>query len=171
MPVSHFGVLDSPPHPLVGPPITRNPSQDSGGDGRAGRGGGFFQVFSNPPKPADPPERVLNNSWGCAKREQFRPEAGNDFCSQLAARELSVNLDTGKENLTCERCHGEKIATAVIMVATDNILNTPTQHNVHFTEYPEIRKNPVPAVKLKYPRNLPCPCGSGKKYKHCCLNR
>ncbi|MBN1699280.1 MAG: SEC-C domain-containing protein [Spirochaetales bacterium] len=20
-------------------------------------------------------------------------------------------------------------------------------------------------------RNSPCPCGSGKKYKHCCLNR
>ena len=24
---------------------------------------------------------------------------------------------------------------------------------------------------MKIGRNDPCPCGSGKKYKHCCLNR
>ena len=23
---------------------------------------------------------------------------------------------------------------------------------------------------MKLGRNTPCPCGSGKKYKHCCLN-
>jgi hypothetical protein len=23
----------------------------------------------------------------------------------------------------------------------------------------------------KYYRNQPCPCGSGKKYKHCCINK
>ena len=25
-----------------------------------------------------------------------------------------------------------------------------------------------PATSNKIPRNAPCPCGSGKKYKHCC---
>jgi hypothetical protein len=24
---------------------------------------------------------------------------------------------------------------------------------------------------MKAQRNAPCPCGSGKKYKHCCLNK
>jgi len=24
---------------------------------------------------------------------------------------------------------------------------------------------------MKVQRNEPCPCGSGKKYKHCCLNK
>ena len=24
---------------------------------------------------------------------------------------------------------------------------------------------------MKVGRNEPCPCGSGKKYKHCCLNK
>lgn len=24
---------------------------------------------------------------------------------------------------------------------------------------------------MKIGRNDPCPCGSGKKYKHCCLNK
>ncbi|GHV76000.1 hypothetical protein AGMMS49942_08210 [Spirochaetia bacterium] len=28
-----------------------------------------------------------------------------------------------------------------------------------------------PANKKKVGRNDPCPCGSGKKYKHCCLNK
>ena len=31
--------------------------------------------------------------------------------------------------------------------------------------------NPVAQVKsTKVPRNSPCPCGSGKKYKKCCAN-
>jgi len=27
------------------------------------------------------------------------------------------------------------------------------------------------AISKKYPRNLPCPCGSGNKYKKCCINK
>ena len=33
--------------------------------------------------------------------------------------------------------------------------------------------DPVPTVRYSTPkpgRNEPCPCGSGRKYKHCCLN-
>ena len=30
-------------------------------------------------------------------------------------------------------------------------------------------KNPVPIQKIKFGRNEPCPCGSGKKYKYCCM--
>jgi hypothetical protein len=26
-------------------------------------------------------------------------------------------------------------------------------------------------AQRKHPRNAPCPCGSGKKYKHCCLKK
>jgi hypothetical protein len=48
------------------------------------------------------------------------------------------------------------------------ILQKPIRRNFNVTEYPEI---PVPGMKLKNPRNKPCPCGSGKKYKHCCLNK
>jgi SEC-C motif len=48
------------------------------------------------------------------------------------------------------------------------ILQKPTRRNIYITEYPEI---PVPGVKIKNPRNKKCPCGSGKKYKHCCLNK
>ena len=29
----------------------------------------------------------------------------------------------------------------------------------------------TPSRRPKYGRNAPCPCGSGKKYKHCCLRK
>jgi tetratricopeptide (TPR) repeat protein len=39
------------------------------------------------------------------------------------------------------------------------------------TSYKEvIEKTPLPVEKPKAGRNDPCPCGSGKKYKKCCLN-
>jgi uncharacterized protein YecA (UPF0149 family) len=35
-----------------------------------------------------------------------------------------------------------------------------------------IRTTATPESRLKkVGRNDPCPCGSGRKYKHCCLNR
>ena len=33
-----------------------------------------------------------------------------------------------------------------------------------------VKKQPV-AKKAKVGRNDPCPCGSGKKYKNCCLDK
>lgn len=37
----------------------------------------------------------------------------------------------------------------------------------------EKKRTPInkPAQNHKIGRNAPCPCGSGKKYKHCCLNK
>ncbi len=34
---------------------------------------------------------------------------------------------------------------------------------------PEIAANSVPCKVEKIGRNDPCPCGSGKKFKKCCL--
>lgn len=48
------------------------------------------------------------------------------------------------------------------------ILTKTKRYEEHATEYPEV---PKPFAKIKNPRNKPCPCGSGKKYKHCCLNK
>lgn len=44
------------------------------------------------------------------------------------------------------------------------ILTKPIYRNSKDKEYPDIRLKTVP----KNPRNKPCPCGSGKKYKKCC---
>jgi SEC-C motif-containing protein len=38
-------------------------------------------------------------------------------------------------------------------------------HN--FAQKPETYRRPEPKIG----RNDPCPCGSGKKYKHCCLGK
>ena len=32
----------------------------------------------------------------------------------------------------------------------------------------KIKENLISIAKSKVGRNQPCPCGSGKKYKHCC---
>jgi hypothetical protein len=48
------------------------------------------------------------------------------------------------------------------------ILTKPKRIHEHVKEYPDV---PVAGKKIKRPRNKPCPCGSGKKYKHCCLNK
>jgi hypothetical protein len=49
-----------------------------------------------------------------------------------------------------------------------SILTKPTQFRRVAQEYPSI---PVASVRMKNPRNKPCPCGSGEKYKYCCLNK
>ncbi len=48
------------------------------------------------------------------------------------------------------------------------ILKKPRRFKEHVQEYPD---TPAAGVKMKIPRNMPCPYGSGKKYKHCCLNK
>jgi len=47
------------------------------------------------------------------------------------------------------------------------ILMNARQISVHQSEFPDVISK-IP--KLKNYRNKPCPCGSGKKYKKCCLN-
>jgi tetratricopeptide (TPR) repeat protein len=37
--------------------------------------------------------------------------------------------------------------------------------------FPELVKVPLPSIGKKIGRNEPCPCGSGKKYKKCCLDK
>jgi len=34
---------------------------------------------------------------------------------------------------------------------------------------PNVKHNPSPYVGRAVGRNQPCPCGSGKKYKRCCM--
>lgn len=36
---------------------------------------------------------------------------------------------------------------------------------------PKLRQHPIVRGVRKPGRNSPCPCGSGKKFKKCCLNR
>ena len=47
------------------------------------------------------------------------------------------------------------------------ILVNPTQTSGTEPEYPDVNHNQSIAELSKNPRNKPCPCGSGKKYKKC----
>jgi hypothetical protein len=38
-------------------------------------------------------------------------------------------------------------------------------------DYPEWKPAPILRTEKKVGRNDPCPCGSGKKFKKCCMNR
>lgn len=49
----------------------------------------------------------------------------------------------------------------------DAIYDKETQKRL----YLEQKKSGTVIVGKKIGRNDPCPCGSGKKYKHCCLNK
>jgi len=43
-------------------------------------------------------------------------------------------------------------------------LDMPTTKNIG-----RVRRYVNPEEEVKHPRNSPCLCGSGKKYKRCCL--
>jgi len=45
----------------------------------------------------------------------------------------------------------------------------PRWRETHGTNSPESAGEPRLAAGVKVGRNDPCPCGSGKKYKKCCL--
>jgi len=70
----------------------------------------------------------------------------------LDAREWTDEMDKGARELQKEL----------------GILTKPKRFHKHVKEFPDLIQ---PVNKLKNPRNKPCPCGSGKKYKHCCLGK
>jgi hypothetical protein len=58
--------------------------------------------------------------------------------------------------------------SARLFQAKFRILQSAKLHKGEMFEYPEVVAD---GVKTKNPRNKACPCGSGKKYKHCCLDK
>jgi hypothetical protein len=49
--------------------------------------------------------------------------------------------------------------------------STLTRHEKKVTEFPVVEKSPpMPPRRVKIGRNDKCPCGSGKKYKKCCID-
>jgi len=62
-----------------------------------------------------------------------------------------------EEMATAAKVHQEKL----------RILKSARRFEEQMEEYPAVHAQPTE----KNPRNRPCPCGSGKKYKHCCLKK
>src|SRR5438132_1326147 len=59
---------------------------------------------------------------------------------------------------------GEDIAHALAYLQED-------EEDEEDEEYPPLRLAPDRREGKHVSRNAPCPCGSGKQYKHCCLGR
>jgi len=47
---------------------------------------------------------------------------------------------------------------------------TPEKRNISYGSAGKTAPRPAAITKIKVGRNDPCPCGSGKKYKKCCMN-
>ena len=50
------------------------------------------------------------------------------------------------------------------------IVGLEPHENEDISDVERLLNPPKPAVSQKMDRNAPCPCGSGKKYKKCCIN-
>lgn len=60
--------------------------------------------------------------------------------------------------------------TFISMLASMNpfIITNPYKNNINILNKSKGRKITIEELKAKQPRNTPCKCNSGKKYKHCC---
>lgn len=50
------------------------------------------------------------------------------------------------------------------------IVGIEPHENEDISDVEKLLNPPKPAVSQKVDRNSPCPCGSNKKYKKCCIN-
>ena len=70
----------------------------------------------------------------------------------------------------------EKLYKNMVDAKADWLYNLPMWEDIFDAEtrkalYLEQKKSGTVIVGKKIGRNEPCPCGSGKKYKHCCMNK
>jgi len=96
---------------------------------------------------------------------EYKREAFNLFDEMLesvrhtitgALSNLEIQLD--KEEMRSQQNSAEDYATREVNGGLKRLFNTARQ---------ELDPND-PSTWGKVPRNAPCPCGSGRKYKHCC---
>jgi preprotein translocase subunit SecA len=77
--------------------------------------------------------------------------------------DTEVSLDFDKEKLYYNMV-GCKADWLYELPAWETLLDEPTRKRL----YRESKLSGTVIKEKKIGRNDPCPCGSGKKYKHCC---
>ncbi|MEO0069575.1 MAG: SEC-C metal-binding domain-containing protein [candidate division WOR-3 bacterium] len=112
---------------------------------------------------------------------EFNEEHLRHFLLEYAPQKLEINKDTGKEipNIITnflEFLENEghiKNSVQLKKVLDENtkdfIKLLPSQKPSDKKSQTKTTKESVVSEGAKVGRNDPCPCGSGKKYKHCCL--
>ncbi len=74
-----------------------------------------------------------------------------------------VSLDVDFEKLLFNM-HDAKAEHLYALAAWENVFSLEKQEAI----FKEFRRSKIVVKGPKIGRNDPCPCGSGKKYKHCC---
>lgn len=97
------------------------------------------------------------------KRETYKEVLERAFMRPISETELEMFQFRLQHNL-CYIC-GKR------GTSTNGIFCICKQHEKEVKNHSNFRKPEKPKlVSEKYGRNAPCHCGSGKKYKNCCLN-
>lgn len=76
--------------------------------------------------------------------------------------ETSMTFDEMLEKYKSEHLHNTIYSSATVLFCS-NVFSQV------FDVISTVQEQPVQAVEQKVGRNDPCPCGSGKKYKNCCM--
>src|SRR5712691_10481460 len=66
---------------------------------------------------------------------------------------------------------GEDMSRALAYLQEEDEEDQEDEEDEEDEEYPPLRLAPDRREGKPVSRNAPCPCGSGKKYKRCCLGR
>lgn len=89
----------------------------------------------------------------------------------------ALNLEglTKNSNITLS-LDFEKLYYNMLNAQADWLYNLPAWDNILTNEERKVIKKEYNKTRIvvkdkKIGRNEPCPCGSGRKYKHCCLNK
>lgn len=91
-----------------------------------------------------------------------RPQAHGTIGKQLTSNVIPKDLDLG-----CESSYSSKITKVETYMPT-MIYLLPDKHlTVDNISVRPVEKGTIPISVQKVGRNVPCPCGSGKKYKYC----
>ncbi len=76
----------------------------------------------------------------------------------------------GRDPLVEYKIEGYSMFQAMMRGAKEEIIDMILKVQVTDEPQPKPKKLKIEPAKLKVGRNDPCPCGSGKKYKKCCMN-
>lgn len=100
------------------------------------------------------------------------PATGHPSIAELLAEteRLRAERDRMEAELAAERKR-QLVLAELAAEAPHSAAPPATNAAVQSVSSPQTRAETMPAPAPAVPRNAPCPCGSGQKYKRCCLGK
>ncbi len=131
--------------------------------------GVYEQLLTNPDEAVEGTVKELSEKYGLSILEMAGFLDGiND--SLVAPNPIDTMEEDTKVSLAFDKV---KLYKNMVDAKADWLYNLPMWDEIFDAEtkkalYLEQKKSGTVVVGKKVGRNEPCPCGSGKKYKHCC---